>query len=220
MFQGLTEDAYRFFWEIAFNNDRAFFEANRARYQESVAKPLKALVTLLAPAALEIDPGFNVRPAAALSRIRRDTRYTHDKSMYRDHAWIGFRHPGTMLSESFVIYAEFEREQYGYGMGMYGSNSTLMQLFRTRMLAEPERFLSLVENETFRARFTADGELFKRPRFADAPEALRPYLNHKGLSFHFSSPQVSRTMRPEIVDELTEALLLMKPVYRFLMGLA
>ena len=219
MFQGLTEETYRFFWEIAFNNDRVFFEANRARYQENVAKPLKELTLLLTPAALEIDPDFNVRPASVISRIRRDTRYTRDKSMYRDHAWLSFRHPGKMLSESFVIYAEFEREAYGYGMGMYESNPALMQEFRARMLAKPHRFLELVTDKPFAERFTPRGDLFKRPRFQDAPEELRPYLNRKGLSFCFSSPQVSRTMRPEIVDEITEAFLIIKPVYRFLTGL-
>jgi hypothetical protein len=32
-----------------------------------------------------------------------------------------------MISEAFVLYAEFEREGYGYGMGMWGPNSAMMR---------------------------------------------------------------------------------------------
>ena len=84
MFQGLKEDTYQFFWEIAFNNEQSFYEANKDRYKKNVYEPLKELAVQITPAAHEIDKDFNVRPAAVISRIRRDTRYTHDKTMFRD----------------------------------------------------------------------------------------------------------------------------------------
>jgi len=219
VFQGLNEDTYQFFWEIAFNNEASFFEANRERYKKNVYEPLKQLTVALTPAAQEIDPDFNIRPSSVVSRIRRDTRYSHDKTMFRDHAWLGFRRPGGMLSESFVVYAEFEREGYGYGMGMYGSNPALMREIRPRILAKPQKFLSLVNDPAFAARFSVAGDEFKRPRFSDAPEGVLPYLNRKGLSFCFSSPNLKNTLSPEIADEIIEGFRLLKPVYRFMMGL-
>lgn len=219
MFQGLTEDTYQFFWDIAFQNDGAFFEANRERYKKNVYQPMKELAILLTPTALEIDPEFNARPASIVSRIRRDTRFSHDKTMYRDHAWLGFRHPGKMLSECFVLFAEFERESYGYGMGMYGPNATLMRAFRERMLARPQKFLALVNDPKLQAKFEVTGESFKRPRYHDAPEGLLPYLNRKNLSFFYSSPNLKQTLSPEIADEIIEGFNLLKPVYRFLTGL-
>jgi uncharacterized protein (TIGR02453 family) len=219
MFKGLTEDAYRFFWELAFHNDSAFFEANRERYQNSVYKPMKELAILLTPAAQEIDPDFNIRPASVVSRIRRDTRFSHDKSMYRDHIWLGFRRPGKMISESFVLYAEFERESYGYGMGMYGPNAAMMRQLRERMLAKPQKFLNMVTDKAFTDKFSVSGEEFKRPRYTEAPEGLLPFLNRKNLSFCFSSDDLHRTMSSAIADEVIEAFAMLKPVYRFLMGL-
>ena len=218
-FHGLNEDTYRFFWEIAFQNDRSFFEANRARYKQNVQAPLLALAEQLAPTALEIDPHFNVRPSSVVSRIRRDTRYSKDKSPYRDHAWLGFKPPMQRTSECFVLYAEFERESYGYGMGMYAPDPAMMQRLRERMLAHPERFLELVNAPAFAERFMLSAESYKRERYLDAPERLRPWLNLKRITFCYSSPAVSQTLRPEIADEIREAFLLMKPVYRFLMGL-
>ncbi len=219
MFQGFNEDMFQFFWEIAFNNEQSFYEANRARYRKNVYEPLKELTMEITPAAQQIDPEFNIRPSSVISRLRRDTRYSHDKTMYRDHAWLGFRRPGGMLSESFVVYAEFEREGYGYGMGMYGSNPSLMREIRPRILARPQKFLALVNDPAFTARFTVMGDEFKRPRFTDAPEGVLPYLNRKGLSFCFSSPNLKNTLSPEIANEIIEGFGLLKPVYRFMMGL-
>ena len=219
MFQGLNEDTYQFFWEIAFNNEASFFEANRERYRKNVYEPLKQLAIALTPAAQAIDTDFNIRPSSVISRIRRDTRYSHDKTMYRDHAWLGFRRPGGMLSESLVVYAEFEREGYGYGMGMYGANPALMREIRPRILAKPQKFLSLVSDPAFTSRFTVEGDLFKRSRITDAPEGVLPYLNRKGLSFCFSSPNLKKTLSPEIADEIIEGFQMLQPVYRLLMGL-
>ena len=219
MFQGLNEDTYQFFWEIAFHNEQSFYEANKERYRKNVYEPLKELAVTLTPIGQEIDDAFNVRPSSIVSRLRRDTRYSKDKTMFRDHAWLGFRRPGGMLSESLVVYAEFEREGYGYGMGMYGSNPALMREIRPRMLAKPQKFLSLVNDPAFTARFEVMGDSFKRPKFTDAPEGLLPYLNHKGLSFCFSSPNLKKTLTPEIADEIIEGFAMLKPVYRLLMGL-
>jgi uncharacterized protein (TIGR02453 family) len=219
VFQGLNEDTYQFFWEIAFNNELSFYEANKERYKKNVYEPLKELAVELTPVAQEIDGAFNVRPSSIISRIRRDTRFSKDKTMFRDHAWLGFRRPGGMLSESLVVYAEFEREGYGYGMGMYGSNPELMRQIRPRLLAKPKEFLALVQDPAFTARFETVGDMFKRPKITDAQEELLPYLNRKGLSFCFSSPNLAKTLSPEVAEEIKEGFRLLKPVYRLMMGL-
>ena len=219
-FTGFTEDTYRFFWELAFNNSRAFMEQNRARYRTVVYEPLRALTEVVSPTVLEIDDRLSTRYSQVISRINRDTRYSLDKSPYRDHAWIGFRFPGVRTGAGFVLYAEFERESYGYGMGMYAPNSELMQELRDRMLARPKLFLDLVSAHKFAERFSVQGEAYKRPHFPDAPEALQPYVNLRNLSFCYSNREISNTMCPEIADEVIDGFLLLKPVYRFLMGLA
>ena len=218
-FNGLPADMYSFFWDIAFHNEPSYFEENRGRYKESVQLPLMQLARVLTPAALKADPNFCQRPAYIVSRIRRDTRYSKDKSPYRDHAWLSFRHEGMSQGESFVLYAEFERESWGYGMGMYYSNSELMRIFRERILARPQHFLALVDEPHFSACLAPQGELYKKLRHPADDARLLPYLNRKSLSFCYSSPDLQRTLTPMIADELTDAFLRMKPVYRFLMGL-
>lgn len=218
-FRGCPEEMYQFFWEIAFQNYREFFEANRERYRRLVQQPMLALAEQLLPVALDINPAFNPRPAAIVSRIRRDTRYSKDKSPYRDHVWLAFKPAEKRTSECFVMYAEFERECYGYGMGMYAPDPAQMGAMRERMRAMPEKFLALVSEPRFAARFRVEGEAYRRPKFTDGDPALLPWLNRRSLSFCFSSPELSRTYSPAIAEEIADAFLLMRPVYRFLMGL-
>ena len=117
------------------------------------------------------------------------------------------------------MYAEFERECYGYGMGMYAPDPAQMGAMRERMRAMPEKFLALVSEPRFAARFRVEGEAYRRPKFTDGDPALLPWLNRRSLSFCFSSPELSRTYSPAIAEEIADAFLLMRPVYRFLMGL-
>ena len=219
MFAGLTEETYRFFWDVAFHNDIGWFEENRDRYKAAVQRPLQALAAELAPTVRSIDERLNVRPAAVVSRIRRDTRYTKDKSPYRDHAWLGYKLPGSYVSESFVLYCEFERDHYGYGMGMYAPEPTMMAAIRERILARPQKFLSLVGEPSFAGAFAMEGEPYRRKKFTDVPEALSPYLNMRSLSFCFRSDRLENTLKPELLEEIRTAFTMMAPVYRFLMGL-
>lgn len=218
-FQGVTPDFYKFFWEITFQNDRAFFEENRTRYEEAVKKPMLALAAALADTALEVDENFYTRPAAVVSRIRRDTRFTQDKSLYRDHVFMTFKYKGQRTSECFVLYTEFERNAYGYGLGMHSPAPAFMAELRKRILTRPELFLSLVHSEAFASRFTLMGSDYARPKHPEAPEALQPYLNKRNMSFSFSSGELERTMQPALVNEIREGFRLLRPVYRFIMGL-
>ena len=219
MFTGFSEDTYQFFWELAFNNHQAFFEENRERYRKVVYQPLMELTMALIPTVKEIDHRLNLRPASTISRIRRDTRYSKDKSMFRDHAWLGYKMPGSLVSESFCIYTQIEREGYGYGMGMYAPNTELMQAMRGRMLAQPKQFLSLVSDPAFAALFTLEGMAYKRPKYTEVDPKLFPYINRRSLSFSYFSEKLTNTMQPDFFDEVREAFQLLKPVYRFLMGL-
>lgn len=218
-FHGCPEEMYNFFWELAFQNNKEFFEANRSRYETYVKEPMHALTRKLLPVALEIDPELDTRIPVIVSRIRRDTRYSRDKSPYRDHVWLGFKPAGARTGETFMFYIEFERTQYGYGMGMYEPNPEVMTQIRSRIIARPDTFLALVNDPEFRAVFTPESRPYARKKFSHADAEIEAWLNNRTVGFHFSSPDISRTYREDIAEELIRALRLMQPVYRFLKGL-
>ena len=90
MFEGFSQEALDFLNDIRFNNNQAFYAANQARYERFVKRTMRELSYELAQVVQLIDPKLDTRPGRTMSRIRRDTRYTKDKSPFRDHAWLGW----------------------------------------------------------------------------------------------------------------------------------
>ena len=75
-FQGFGKGACRFYEELAEDNSRDWFAANRARYEAEVRAPLEYLLDDLAD---EFGEGKVFRP-------NRDVRFSKDKSPYKTNA--------------------------------------------------------------------------------------------------------------------------------------
>ena len=88
----ITDEALDFLFINRINNSREFYQQHKSQYRALVVEPLAELVERLAPAVLSIDDQIDCTPkiGKCISRIHRDTRFSYDKSLYRDTAWIGF----------------------------------------------------------------------------------------------------------------------------------
>ena len=56
---GFTEAYYEFFIELALNNQKTWFDVNRARYEADVKKPFLAFVTQLLEKVAAVDSRFS-----------------------------------------------------------------------------------------------------------------------------------------------------------------
>ena len=81
-----------FLFENKLNNSKEWYHAHKKEYTELVLRPLAELVVKLKPTMLELDPDLIVEPRVtrSISRIYRDTRFSKDKSLYRDNMWLIF----------------------------------------------------------------------------------------------------------------------------------
>lgn len=213
-FEGFTPETYKFLMELRFNNTKEFFHANSDRYKAEVQCPMLRLCEQMKPMMNEIDPDFEQRDSVIVSRIYRDTRFSKDKSPYRDHMWLAFRRNNGSIGESFSIYFEISPEGYGYGCGTYSVNTTLMRHLRERMLAAPSRFLELVGRVEALGMLPV-GEVYKRDNYPDYPEELKRYLNYRGISWCYNDPQLKRTYSSELTEELTTAFSAIGELYKF-----
>ena len=84
-----------FLEQLAQNNDRGWFEANRARYETDLRDPcLQAIADLQRPLA-RISPVLVADPrpsGGSLVRIHRDLRFTKDRSPYKTYASMRLHH--------------------------------------------------------------------------------------------------------------------------------
>jgi uncharacterized protein (TIGR02453 family) len=96
-------DALEFLRELKRNNDRAWFQKNKTRYESSVQGPALQFIARAAPFLSKLTPYLvaDARPfGGSLSRIYRDTRFSKDKSPYKTHVGIHFSHGDAAQGEN------------------------------------------------------------------------------------------------------------------------
>ena len=85
MFTGFPEETVRFFLELRFHNEASFFEAHRKQYEDYVRKPFYDFIEAMAPTVNSVADDMELRPNKCLARIHRDTRFSKDKTPYKNH---------------------------------------------------------------------------------------------------------------------------------------
>lgn len=215
-FDGFYRETFEFLLEITFNNNTEWFNENRKRYERYVRDPMRALANELMPTALEIDPDFNPNIGTSVSRIRRDTRFTYDKSPFRNHMWIGFRYPNTRVSEGCVLYFEITPNGYSYGYGFYAASTEFMQAYRKRVLSDPAGFITLAKEQE-KNGYLYDCERYKRDHFPDAPEEIKPYINVKSFAWTKRYDDTKSLISPsDVAERLKMEFNSVKPMYNLM----
>ncbi len=211
-------DMVDFMLKIRYNNNKAFMDANRAEYIQKVRAPYYAFIEALTPIALDMDPGMEVRPSKVLSRIFRDTRFSRDKSPYRDHHWIAFRHQGEPRDKSLMFWFEIRVDSVSWGLGFWGENRPALDILRRRMLANPGELLALSELLDGR-QFALMGDSFKRMSIPeDLDQRLLPWYTKKELLLIRQGIRPQWVFEPGIVKRLADDMLALKPAYQLLRG--
>ena len=82
---------FAFLRELKDHNDRAWFNANKARYEEEIKEPALAFIEDFGYRLPEVAPHLTA-DKRSLFRIYRDTRFSKDKTPYKTHVGIQFRH--------------------------------------------------------------------------------------------------------------------------------
>ena len=220
MFTGFTEEAIQFFLDLKFHNNASFFHEQHDRYIECVQRPFYEMIEDLAPDMLKIDPGMEVRPHKCLSRIHRDTRFSRDKSPYRDHLWFLFRHAAEPREKSLFYYFELGPDRLGWGMGFWDENREALDLFRKRMRANPAGTLSLLDDLGMdRRRLMLDGTIHKRMEIpSEIPERLKRWYQAKDFYIGKIMPDYRMIYSEQILKEVRKDFVSLSPLYRMLRG--
>ena len=93
-----TPELFAFLRELAANNDREWFAANKDRYVAQVQEPALAFIEDVGMRMPDISRHIVADPrttGGSLFRIYRDTRFAKDKTPYKTHCGIQFRHART-----------------------------------------------------------------------------------------------------------------------------
>lgn len=222
MFTGFTDDTVQFLMDLKFHNNTDFFHEQHDRYVETVQTPFYEMIDELAPDMRRIDPLMEIRPYKCLSRIHRDTRFSRDKSPYRDHHWFLFRRAGEPREKSLFYYFEFGPDRLDWGMGIWGENRELMDLFRKRMRANPDGILSLISDmDLAERRLFLGGTSFKRMDIpAEIPRGLQRWYTSRDLYIGKYEPARKWAFSDRVLKEVRKDFKTLAPLYQLLRGCA
>lgn len=212
-----------FLFENRLHDSRTWFGEHKQEYQSYVIAPLRQLVLDLTPTMLELDPHFTTEPRVdrTICRIWRDTRYTKDPSLYRDHMWIIFKRGGRMHGTDYPgMYFEINLDGFSYGCGFYHASTPFLQHMRTKILQGDPDFQKAQAAYLQQRVFQMEGECFKRPHYGDRPPEEQLWLERRNISFNGTSHDFPLLFSPDLSKKVAEDLRLLFPVYRFLLSTA
>lgn len=191
-FNGFDNDAFSFLRDVHQNNSKEWFEEHRGVYEDKLLTPFRALVESLSMPMHQIDEMIETRPVIGktISHLRRDTRFSHDKSMYRSNMWFTFKRPKKNWIDAPAYFFEFGPDWWHYGLGYYSASPTTMGGFRERLKELPQEFLQAVK--AIPEGFDIHSKNYKRQVF---PETMTPELAawYVRKSFYIASRSIDMT---------------------------
>jgi len=222
-FQGFSRQTFVFLRDLGRNNDKKWFEAHRSVYEQHVLAPLRALVNDMADSMLGIDLSFEVAPTVGktISRICRDTRFSADKSPFRDCMWLTFKRSAKDWARYVPGYfLEINPTWYRYGLGFYDAAPNLMAQFRRQIDEDPPSFLKAVGWFAKQDVFTLEGERYKRPLGQDKPEPIRTWYQHKSFYLTCNRNIDDAILSSGFADQLMDHFGMAAPLYHYIHRIA
>ena len=214
-----TPALFDFLEELALNNRREWFQANKERFRADVQDPLLRFVTDFEERLRTISPHMVAdarRSGGSVFRIYRDVRFSKDKSPYKTNAGVHFRHEVGREVHGPGLYLHLEPGSVFAGAGIWKPNATTAGKIRQAIVDHPDRWRRIVGAEGFESTFVLEGESLKRaPRGFDPGHPLIHYLKLKSFvaTTGFSEEEACA---PDFIDQYTGACRVAAPFTGFL----
>ena len=187
----LQRDTFDFLKELAENNHREWFQANKNKYlsaHENVVALAEELLMLMQ----QHDEINQVSGKKSLHRIYRDIRFSKDKTPYKNNFSGGFSRRGDHLRGGY--YFHLAPGNVFLAGGFWGPNAEDLKLIRSHIQQEPERLREIMNSEGFIHTFKElKGEKLKTaPKGFPKDDPAIDLLRYKQflISRHFTDEEV------------------------------
>jgi uncharacterized protein (TIGR02453 family) len=160
-----TTDLFRFLEDLRKHNDRAWFAKNKERYLDVVQEPALEFVRSFGPYLRKISQHFvaDDRPSGgSLFRIYRDIRFSKDKSPYKTHIGIDFRHRSGKEVHTPSFYLHLQPGGSFFAAGVWHPGQEPLTRVRAAIAAKPDRWKRAAYAKPFTSRFHLSGDELKR----------------------------------------------------------
>lgn len=217
-FSGLPADYFKFFRELAANNNREWFEDNKPRFRDSVQAPLIAFVEEMGPRLKKVSKHFVADPrlnGGSIFRIYKDMRFSNDQAPYKIHGGVQFRHARGKDAHAPGFYVHIGPGEVFFGGGIWAPPPDALLKIRETIRDDGAEWRRATASAAFRKRFggVAGDRLSRPPRGFDGGDPNIDDIKRKSFfAMEKSSERVARsiTFADDVAGAMSGASALMK----------
>ena len=217
-YDGITRESLFLLADNRFRDSKAYYEEHKEAIKSGITVPMRQIAGIIGEELASVDPLMNTIPTKMVSRVRRDTRYTKDKSLYRENMWIMFMRPKHDWQGYPCFWFEVTPREYSMGIGFYGDESSLLETFRKNLRERPDEFRRAAEN-CVKSGSVFFNRKYKRP-FPGCPEGLEEYYNAKDVGFISFSGNLDDLKDEKIIEIIRGHFKAYTPMYKFLLSVS
>jgi uncharacterized protein (TIGR02453 family) len=161
-----TQATFGFLDELAANNERAWFAANKPRYEQLVREPALEFIAAMEPALQKFAPCFRAdarKMGGSLMRVYRDTRFARDKTPYKTNIGIQFRHMLGRDVHAPGFYVHIAPDECFFAAGCWHPDPATLGRLRDHIADNPEQWFAARDDKKFTAQWALWGDSLTRP---------------------------------------------------------
>src|SRR5581483_4560556 len=132
------------------NNNRDWFLPRKSIFEENVKQPMQELVAALNASLAGYAPAYVTDPAKAVYRFYRDTRFSKDKSPYKQQIAASFRRRGLERHEGAGFYISVSHKEVAVGGGVYMPQPETLLAIRNYIAGRHAEFRRITGSRTVR----------------------------------------------------------------------
>ena len=147
-----------FLRDLSENNNREWFNANKARYL-TVKANIESLAELLINQVSAFEPAASaLRPNDCMYRIYRDTRFSLDKTPYKTHIGVFINPHGGKKSHAAGYYLHIEPGASLVAGGAWCPDPDELRGIRTDIYENVDEYIEILSDPEFRKYYDEVGE--------------------------------------------------------------
>jgi uncharacterized protein (TIGR02453 family) len=207
----------KFFKELAADNTKEWFDANRKTYAAEVKKPFAAFVDEMINRINKHEPDVKIGASDAIMRINKDIRFSKDKTPYNTHVAANISVYGKKDKGYPGFYFQLSLDRVAVFGGVYMAEPPVLENIRKTIAKDLPGFKADYNNKKFKEVYDGiKGEQQKRlPEEIKELAAKEPMIANK--QFYFEGALPSKTITsPDLAEQLMEYYIAGKSINEFL----
>jgi uncharacterized protein (TIGR02453 family) len=218
-----NKKAIAFLKGIKKHNNKLWFEAHRAEYENELREPMRMLIGEMDARMRKFAPEIGGDPKRSMFRINRDIRFSKDKSPYKTHAacWFAHRQSNAKVGQeaeggSAGFYFHLEPGNSMVGAGLWMPPRPQLNTVRDTIAEKPKPFLKVIAGLKKFGGMDGDGAVLKRmPRGFDENHVAAKWLKYQSFTAGRRIPDSAATSAklPALLEKEFRGLL---PLVRWL----